>query len=38
MISLQRAGLKPETIHILMLVKQQLCLARNAADKALGDL
>jgi hypothetical protein len=36
-ISLRRASLKPETIQILMLVKQRLHLARNAADKALGD-
>jgi hypothetical protein len=36
-ISLQRASLKPETIRILMLVKQRLRLARNAVDKALGD-
>ena len=36
-ISLRRASLKPETIRILMLVKQKLCLARNAAQQALGD-
>jgi hypothetical protein len=32
-ISLRRASLKPETIRILMLVKQQLRLARNAAKR-----
>jgi hypothetical protein len=36
-ISLRRASLKPETIRILMLVKQRLHLARNAAKRALGD-
>lgn len=36
-ISLQRASLKPETIRILMLVKQKLRLACNAAQQALGD-
>jgi hypothetical protein len=36
-ISLRRASLKPETIRILMLVKQRLRLARNAAKRALGD-
>ena len=36
-ISLQRASLKPETIRILMLVKQKLHLACNAAQQALGD-
>ena len=37
-ISLQRASLKPETIRILMLVKQKLCLAQNAAQQALEDM
>jgi len=37
-ISLQRANLKPETIWILMLVKQWLHLARNAVEKVLRDL
>ena len=36
-ISLQRASLKPETIRILILVKQMLHLAHNAAQQALGD-
>lgn len=36
-ISLQRASLKPETIRILMLVRQELHLAHNAAQQALGD-
>ena len=36
-ISLRRASLKPETIRILMLVKQKLHLAHNAAQQALGD-
>jgi hypothetical protein len=34
-ISLRRANLKPETIQILMLVKQRLHLAHNAAEKVL---
>ena len=38
MISLRRASLEPKTMWILMLVKQQLHLACNAVDKALGDL
>jgi hypothetical protein len=36
-ISLRRASLKPETIQILILVKQWLRLAHNAAERALGD-
>lgn len=35
-ISLRRASLKPETIRILMLVKQRLRLDCNAAQRALG--
>src|SRR6202050_4958031 len=36
-ISLRKASLKPEIIWILMMVKQRLCLAHNAAKRALGD-
>ena len=37
-ISLQRASLKPGIIRMILIsVKQQLRLARNAAEKALGD-
>lgn len=36
-ISLQRASLKPETIRILIFVKQKLHPVHNAAQQALGD-
>ena len=36
-ISLRRASLKPETIRTLMLVKQQLRLAREVIQDILGD-
>ncbi|KIJ38260.1 hypothetical protein M422DRAFT_259169 [Sphaerobolus stellatus SS14] len=36
-ISLQRASLKPKTIHTLMLVKQKLKLAHTAVQDILGD-
>jgi hypothetical protein len=35
-ISLQGAGLQPNTIRTLMLVKQRLCLTRTAVTKVLG--
>ena len=35
-ISLRRASLNPETIQTLMLVKQQLCLARTVVHDILG--
>ncbi|KAJ6611573.1 hypothetical protein B0H10DRAFT_1809311, partial [Mycena sp. CBHHK59/15] len=37
-ISLCRAGLKPDTIRTLMIVKQRLRLARNAVKEILGDV
>ena len=35
-ISLRRASLKPNTVRTLMLVKQHLCLARQAIQDIVG--